>query len=340
MKQARGKWTTQEDDVIRTSYPVQGPSAVGAHLGRTPAAVRRRASKLGVKRLRKNMGHVKLDKAQRSKAVLLYTQEKLSGVEIALRLGVKPDCIYDVLRAAGVDRDSAGHRNRKVCAGKVIKLHEDGSKQVDIAEELGVSQSVVSVVLRGAGIKRSVREFTQDEVTEIVKRYEAGEAAVEIAPEFDVFHKRILTILRACGVTIRKTTRVDWTDIQGRAFTFRSKWELWTAQQLDAAGLCWDYELRSYAVLVDGKMRSYIPDFWVWDSEARTVLRSLIDVKGKTCVEQMKKIVLFQEQYPTVPFELWTGGVLRSMGVGVSPSEETPFAVAQRVTSCGGKTYG
>ena len=54
----------------------------------------------------------------------------------------------------------------------------------------------------------------------------------------------------------------------------------------------------------------------------------------------MRKIVLFQEQYPDIQFELWTGGVLRSLGIGVAPSEATPFLLVDRVNHGGEKTYG
>lgn len=69
--------------------------------------------------------------------------------------------------------------------------------------------------------------------------------------------------------------------------------------------------LHRYDVLVDGVTRRYTPDFWVWNGDR---LRSLIDVKGLYSDEQRRKIDLFQEQYPHLPFEMWTASDLRAMG--------------------------
>lgn len=290
------------------------------------------------------MGHVKLSLEQRILAKRCYA-EGYSARIIAGMLGgaVGFDTIYAALESEGVKRDKTGRRNRKLTAAdekKVVDFYVIGEEtQAEIAQRFGMSQGAVSSILkrRGTVTRCKKRVLTDSEITEIVQRYEDGEAACEIAPEFDVFHKRILTILRARGVTIRKSTRVWWTDQRGRRFHFRSKWELWTAQQLDAAGLTWDYELRSYQVVVDDRVRAYTPDFWVWDGDE---LRTLIDVKGKCCIKQMKKIVLFQEQYPALPFELWTGGVLRSMGIMISPARTGVYEVPSDVRSYGVKTYG
>ena len=277
MARAASGWTGEEDALLRSSYPAQGPSWCASRLARRSSmAVRTRASKLGLKRLRKNMGHVKLTRAQRTEAVRLYTQEKKSVPEIALRLGVRPDCVYAVLKAAGVERDSTGHRNKRWSDAKereIADAYRAGAATTELAARYGMSLTGINLLLRRVGVELRPQGFNH------------------------------------------RGKRWEFTDQLERTFLMRSSWEVLTAWWLDQQGLSWDYELVSYELssrTERGKPRHYTPDFWVYGSDGSLV--NVIDVKGRRTAKQDKLIEAFERDYADLPFSIWDEQKLRTLG--------------------------
>ena len=269
--------------------------------------------------------------ADRAEVVRLHLDEALSLSEIAKKLGFSLTPVQRTATAAGI---LFGAKNRwsLQLRKRVVDAYTNGTTSTVLAARYRTSAQVILSIVReaGADVRFHPRVFTAGEEAEIERRYLAGDTAQEIGPSFGVFHKRVLRVLRDRGVKIRRSTPCAWTDRRGRKLHFRSKWELWVAQFLDNAGLSWDYEFQWYDVEVNGKDRRYTPDFWVWDGDS---LRALIDVKGKRHADQMKKIALFQEQYPNLPFEMWTAADLRGMGCMVQVSRSV-------LTTSDGMVYG
>jgi hypothetical protein len=92
----------------------------------------------------------------------------------------------------------------------------------------------------------------------------------------------------------------------GRQWCFRSSWECSLARWLDARRRHWDYELRAFEVNVLGKIRTYTPDFWLYDDVG--ALTCLIDVKGRSWPAQEVVIAAFRAQYPSLRLEVWGPG--------------------------------
>lgn len=106
---------------------------------------------------------------------------------------------------------------------------------------------------------------------------------------------------------------------QGRVW-LRSSSEFQRADELDAAGLVWFYEVKRYSVQMD-QPTTYTPDFWVVPnvdrkdvpSDALAFLQALPvsavqveDVKGwwKPSHKTFPKIQAFREQYPDIQFSI------------------------------------
>jgi transposase-like protein len=260
-----------------------------------------------------------LDSKQRTEAVRLY-ELGLSGPKIALQFDVGVDQVYKVLHTAGVCRDVTGCRNRRWTddqEDQIIDAYLEGETQVGLARTWNTSQSAISSILKRTGTQTRYkkRELSATELQSVKNRYEAGETAGAIAEDFDVFHKRILVELRRMGAKIRKRPGFHtWTDDCGRAFTFKSLWELRVAQHLDLLGKSWDYEKAKYTVIVDDGVATYTPDFWIYATCGE--LEAVVDVKGRWWpTGQQEKIELFCQQYPHIPFEIWDARVLKGSGV-------------------------
>lgn len=251
-----------------------------------------------------------------SEVVRLYL-DGWSAQKIGAKFGTTFGPVYRILRERGVKRSRTGERNRKLTdAAKQIALEAfaAGANGNEAAAAIGVSASTVSALLKSEGIssRRKVREFTPEEELKIVDRYRRGETGASIAVDYGVFHRRILSICARHGAKRRNPLKPSpWTDRAGRVFHFRSMWELIVAQYLDRESYDWDYEVRKFDLLIDGKPRSYKPDFWIYRNRALT----LVDVKGRLHKDQQRRISAFLEQHPNEHLEIWDGRILRSLGL-------------------------
>jgi hypothetical protein len=109
------------------------------------------------------------------------------------------------------------------------------------------------------------------------------------------------------------------TPFQGHVW-MRSGSELQRAEELDAAGLVWFYEARRFNVQMD-RPTTYTPDFWVVPGVGRQDIPQdalgflfaqpesavlVEDVKGwwKPTHKTYPKVQAFQEQYPSIQFQI------------------------------------
>jgi len=107
------RWTIKEKSLLEEHYPLLGAKWCAKQLGRSDAAIMTRANKLGISLLKKNSSHKKLTDADVNEATRLYVEEGLSARQIGEQFGVKPDCVYSVLKRKGITRDTTGTRNRR-----------------------------------------------------------------------------------------------------------------------------------------------------------------------------------------------------------------------------------
>lgn len=80
--------------------------------------------------------------------------------------------------------------------------------------------------------------------------------------------------------------------IGNKKMWFRSKWELVFVQDfLEASGLVWDYEPKSFQLLDGSK---YTPDFYIQDDDV------YVEIKGYDKSDSTKRFFKFTEEYPEV----------------------------------------
>lgn len=324
---ARAAWTQDEMDFLAKSYSSFGAKKCAAVLKtKSESAVRQMAMRLGVKLGQKNSTHRKLGVEQKVAIAALYASDPtLSAQDIIDRLGltVDVDCIYSTLDDANVERGTTGERNRALSDTEELAIvadYESWLCQREIVANQGGSMGRVNGVLkrRGVTLRHQKRELSDVEWVEIARRYQTGEAAADIAPDYGVFHKRILVGLRARGVRPRPPKRYPWVDQLGRSFRFRSQWELHVAQKLDERGCAWNYETRTYDVIVDGVPCRYTPDFVLMSGDGS---ETLIEVKGRWFTRSQLKVESFRLLHPHMHLEVWDASVLASLGILCSITE-------------------
>lgn len=109
------------------------------------------------------------------------------------------------------------------------------------------------------------------------------------------------------------------TPFQGSKW-LRSRSEVQRAKELDAEEVVWFYELSRFSVQLNGRCKSYLPDFWVFPDSTREQVRNvenlsqfllkhnprIEDVKGWWSPQafNFEKIAAFREQYPHLNFEI------------------------------------
>lgn len=97
--------------------------------------------------------------------------------------------------------------------------------------------------------------------------------------------------------------------VEYKGITFRSSWEAAFAKWLDESGLTWQYEGRKFLFTLDGRKRSYTPDFYVEEWGV------WVDVKGYLTDEQARRIEAAKEQNPDLRLILLPEARLKMMGV-------------------------
>lgn len=90
---------------------------------------------------------------------------------------------------------------------------------------------------------------------------------------------------------------------------FRSGWEYKVAKWLNEQGWRWIYEEITYYVAGFG---SYTPDFHVY---VDAMLWKVIEVKGRWIRDSKDKSDAFAHEYPDLPYEIWDGIKLKSLGI-------------------------
>ena len=269
-----------------------------------------------------------LTEHEETEALRLYIALEWSVRAVARHLGVSHTPVKRVLISAGVCIKKKFSRFTTSEQANITTAYVGGQSSTYLASSHKTTAHVVLKIVRDAGGSvRSQKErvFTPVELESIVARYKSGETANAIAASYGVFHRRILKIVRQAGIKRRPINQVKFVDAAGRSFTLRSGWEVLVARFFDERGMRWDYELRRFDVVVDGKKRTYKPDFWIYGAANEIV--AIIDVKGRGCARQRRSIAAFVEQYPDLPFEIWSASTLRELGL------LSPFA--RSVSHCG-----
>jgi len=150
----------------------------------------------------------------------------------------------------------------------------------------------------------------------IVEHYTNGFSSSFLAIKFKCSRDAINKALDDAGVQRRnhlESVGLRWSDARGREHLMRSLWEVCTAQWLDDRGALWDYELKSYVVDDDGKRRRYTPDFWVYATDGSVA--QIIEVKGWLSEACERRMNLFRQDHPELPFEVWEEADLKKRGI-------------------------
>lgn len=105
--------------------------------------------------------------------------------------------------------------------------------------------------------------------------------------------------------------RPNYVSKAGIQYTFRSTWELKTAEYFDAQDILWEYELE--ILILDGE--AYLPDFFIFDEHGGLV--KIVEVKGWLPPNSKAKLIKFQERLllQGIILEIWDEPVLKTLGI-------------------------
>lgn len=204
--------------------------------------------------------------------------------------------------------DRSNQRLDPKVAAAAAALYQSGMSAEVVGAKLDISHALVCKAVRrsGAAVRPAVkpRVLTPEQEAEICLLYQKGETLLALAQRFGLKDKSIVArTLKRQGVKARigwaKYRTVEWTDVRGRLFTFKSSWEMAYAKHLDAQGARWDYEPISY-LLVD--CRRYTPDFAVYGEDGK--LLRLVEVHGWPDAPTARRLREFVQNYPDLPLEI------------------------------------
>lgn len=121
-------------------------------------------------------------------------------------------------------------------------------------------------------------------------------------PDFQKAHsKAAAERARRYGIaSCRRSIPVRYRDRKGREFRFRSILECKFALLADLNGQDWDYEPVSFPYWRDGRIRHYIPDFWVQE------LGEYVECKGYKTQGVTKQLSAVMAENPQISIRLWT----------------------------------
>jgi len=248
--------------------------------------------------------HNRFDRTKEAEVVALY-QGGTPTLHVARRFGISDTTVREILRRNGL---VASHLREKVSDAQIeqmLALYHAGKTLKEIADEMRIvrgtpcSNGTVSKVLRKAGVplRPSIKrhKLTPEVRAELAGRYAAGEIMDALQRAYGVSSTIVVACLDEFGVKHRtswgKFQTEPWTDARGRAWTFKSRWELAYAQHLDAQGLSWDYEARKFGLHT---CKCYTPDFVV----DRDGVDEYHEVKGWLDDRTIARMQEFSRTYP------------------------------------------
>lgn len=88
---------------------------------------------------------------------------------------------------------------------------------------------------------------------------------------------------------------------------FRSSWEANFAKWCDFSGITWEYESKTFSLIIKNKATTYTPDFYLSDFDC------YIEIKGRWIRDSYKKFNLFKQTYNNI--ELFERNRLKEIGV-------------------------
>ena len=295
-------WTTEEDDFLREYYPDCGRAFCADKLGRTVVSIRSRASKLGL-RLKKDSDFFKYFQARaaaskvgkkrpdhRTTMQRLWSDGKYDN-RVKPRAKPQEPCPY-----CGGKK----YRYAKACGRCRFKAHPHprgakGYHHTDKAKK-GISEGNKKA-WKDPNAKRNSEENKQ-------RRSDAMKARKAAEPASRSPYSR--------G---HQGTREDL------GIYVRSKWEANYARVLEllvSTGEIyrWQYEADTFDFPIKRGIRSYTPDFKVWDHEDATPY--YIEIKGWMDPKSKTKLARMARYYPDIRVDLVQEKEMRALKKQVS----------------------
>jgi len=181
----------------------------------------------------------------------------------------------------------------------MVELYEEERTVREIASEVGVASSTVSKCLRRAGISKRKsdkrKKMPYEQRKELAARYGRGETFSQLEYAYGVSSTIIGSCLKEFGIPSRtgwgRFKTEEWEDRRGRAWVFKSRWELAYAKWLDDQDYEWDYEPCKFGL---SKCSCYTPDFAVRVNGNI----EYHEVKGWLDERTKERLMEFVEMYP------------------------------------------
>lgn len=300
------KWSTEEDDLIRSSYASDGPGVIASATGRTVKAVINRRYRLGCEATSDLWSAEDVEALHKAYREASFGEE-IRIDELALRLGRTYMAV--ALKASKLGLGDISRRQkaeRKVRLPMFSKAEDLTAYKSDRMKAWHASNPHP----RGAlGMKHS------DETKAVMAEKSRATNATR-SPE-----EKVLISLKAAKTKIANGTyaperkgatwKAGWREIGGYRKYYRSKWEANYARYLEwlkCGGHIREWRHEPKTFWFSGVKRgtvSYLPDFWVVEiggSEAFHEVKGWMDDRSKTKLDRMKRyypavtIVLIREK--------------------------------------------
>lgn len=284
-------WCSEDDEALRAMHGTMPIPEIARVLGRTAGSIRSRITNLGIAKQ------------------VYWTDEETAALAAFYEKG-KGGAVIDLeafAKSVGRLKSNVCRKARQMGLGtdqrrKIVEFRKERKGQKS-KEEISANRSAI---LKKRHQERGHPMLGRKHTDEARKKISAASKASHLFMSEDQKSERILKALKTkverYGSVATKRTNTTWAagwrEIGGYKKYYRSRWEANYARYLqwlkDNGQITdWKHEPETYWFNdIKRGVRSYLPDFRVWENDGRVVLHEVkgwMDSRSKTTLKRMKK---------------------------------------------------
>lgn len=285
-------WTVEDDEALKALHGTMPIPEIAKRLGRTRGSIRGRVTNLGISKL--------VQWTEEETAALVSFYEKGKGGAV-IDLG-------SFSKSVGRSKSNVCRKARQMGIGtdkyrKTVEVRRERPKCQKSKEEISANKSdMLKKRHKERGHPMLGRKHTKEALLKISAASKASQLFLTPEEKSERVLKAMKTKVERYGSVATKRTNTTWAagwrEIGGYRKYYRSRWEANYARYLQ-----W---LKEHGEIIDWKhepetfwfenikrgVRSYLPDFRVWERDGRVVLHEVkgwMDNRSKTTIRRMKK---------------------------------------------------
>lgn len=247
---------------------------------------------------------LKISKRHRDKIVSMYKEGKTT-TEIGTAFDISANKITICLEQSGQYLRKSNSYRQKVDIDQAVVMYKSGKSLAEIVDFFGGgSKSLLANKLREVGVKvRSKSEAMSGKSNHMYGGLHSFATKEKMSAAF-------LNGVKPLPEGPRGNSEIVSTPLQGNV-EVKSSWEAAVARYLTERGVKFLYEVPFLRVNIDGRNRSYTPDFCLVSHIEE--FGTYIEVKGLWTAEAKEKVSAAVEVGYDI--RVWDGAVLKSMGI-------------------------